>query len=97
MAFDGVDYDVRVHVPETVAQSFGESEFGSWAWNVPGMPTAAGEYPPVDARDDVKFLTTVIDEVSRTGCGDPDQVFRCVPDRPTKLGGWLLVLSPSGM
>ena len=23
---------------------------GSWAWNVPGVPTTAGEFPPADAR-----------------------------------------------
>src|SRR5262245_41964476 len=26
---------------------------GSWAWNVPGVPTTAGQMPPPDARDDV--------------------------------------------
>ena len=48
---------------------------GSWAWNVPGVPTTAGEYPPEDARDDVAFLTEVIAQISDAGCVDSDHVF----------------------
>lgn len=48
---------------------------GSWAWNVPGVPTTAGEYPPDDARDDVEFLTEVIAQISEAGCVDGDDVF----------------------
>ena len=38
---------------------------GSWAWNVPGVPTTAGQLPPPTARDDVQFLSRVIDVVTR--------------------------------
>lgn len=48
---------------------------GSWAWNVPGVPTTAGQFPPADARDDVRFLKTVIDTMDRLGCVDDDRVF----------------------
>lgn len=48
---------------------------GIWFWNVPGVPTTAGELPPEDARDDVAFLTRVIDRVDRLGCVDDDRVF----------------------
>ena len=40
---------------------------GSWAWNVPGVPTTAGQFPPAGARDDVQFLKTVIATVDKLG------------------------------
>jgi polyhydroxybutyrate depolymerase len=46
-----------------------------WFWNVPGVPTTAGAYPPPDARDDVEFLTAVIDEMVGLGCADPRRVY----------------------
>lgn len=48
---------------------------GSWAWNVPGVPTTAGQFPPADARDDVQFLATVVKTVDRLACVDDDRVF----------------------
>jgi polyhydroxybutyrate depolymerase len=46
-----------------------------WFWNVPGVPTTAGAYPPPDARDDVEFLTAVIDTMVGLGCADPHRVY----------------------
>lgn len=46
-----------------------------WFWNVPGVPTTAGEYPPADARDDVQFLTAVIDTMVGLRCADPRRVY----------------------
>ncbi|MEV4638632.1 polyhydroxybutyrate depolymerase [Actinoplanes sp. NPDC049548] len=43
---------------------------GSWAWNVPGVPTTAGQMPPPDARNDIQFLSRVIDVVSGKLCTD---------------------------
>ena len=48
---------------------------GSWAWNVPGVPTTAGQFPPADARDDVAYLTAVMDQLDRTGCVDDRRVY----------------------
>ena len=48
---------------------------GVWFWNVPGVPTTAGAYPPPDARDDVEFLTAVIDKFVGLGCADPRRVY----------------------
>ena len=48
---------------------------GSWAWNVPGVPTTAGQLPPPTARDDVQFLSRVIDVVTQRLCGDPRRVY----------------------
>ena len=46
-----------------------------WLWNVPGVPTTAGAYPPPDARDDIAFLTRVIDTFVARGCADADRVY----------------------
>jgi polyhydroxybutyrate depolymerase len=46
-----------------------------WLWNVPGVPTTAGAYPPHGARDDVAFLTAVIDTMTRNGCADARRVY----------------------
>ena len=43
---------------------------GHWAWNVPGVPTTAGQLPPPTARNDVRFLSRVIDVVSDELCTD---------------------------
>ncbi len=43
---------------------------GSWAWNVPGVPTTAGAFPPAGARNDVRFLGHVIDVLSASLCTD---------------------------
>jgi polyhydroxybutyrate depolymerase len=46
-----------------------------WLWNVPGVPTTAGSYPPPDARDDIAYLTRVIDELAESGCADRARVY----------------------
>lgn len=46
-----------------------------WFWNVPGVPTTAGQYPPPDARDDIAYLTAVIDTITRLGCADAHRVY----------------------
>lgn len=46
-----------------------------WAWNVPGVPTTAGQLPPAGARDDVGFLGAVIDQVGRAACADERRVY----------------------
>ncbi|GLY93216.1 PHB depolymerase family esterase [Actinoplanes sp. NBRC 103695] len=48
---------------------------GSWAWNVPGVPTTAGQMPPPDARDDVRFLGKVIDVLAERLCTDPRRTY----------------------
>ena len=48
---------------------------GSWAWNVPGVPTTAGQLPPPTARDDVGFLSRVIDVVSERLCTDARRTY----------------------
>lgn len=56
-------------------ESYAPLEDGSWAWNVPGVPTTDGDLPPEDARDDVAFLNAVVAELSESGCVDSGKVF----------------------
>jgi polyhydroxybutyrate depolymerase len=55
---------------------------GSWAWNVPGVPTTAGQLPPPTARNDVRFLSRVIDIVSDRLCTDPRRTAPGTPAVP---------------
>lgn len=48
---------------------------GHWAWNVPGVPTTAGQLPPPTARNDVQFLSRVIDVVHEELCTDPRRTY----------------------
>lgn len=48
---------------------------GNWAWNVPGVPTTAGAFPPADARDDVAYLSAVIAHLDAAGCVDDRRVY----------------------
>ena len=48
---------------------------GHWAWNVPGVPTTAGQLPPPTARDDVRFLDRVIEVVSEEFCTDSRRTY----------------------
>jgi polyhydroxybutyrate depolymerase len=48
---------------------------GSWAWNVPGVPTTAGQLPPPTARNDVRFLARVIDVISARLCTDARRTY----------------------
>ncbi|MGI9823540.1 extracellular catalytic domain type 1 short-chain-length polyhydroxyalkanoate depolymerase [Agromyces sp. Marseille-Q5079] len=48
---------------------------GNWAWNVPGVPLTSGDVPGADARDDLVYLTTVVDAVDAAGCVDDARVY----------------------
>ncbi|WP_375422963.1 alpha/beta hydrolase family esterase [uncultured Friedmanniella sp.] len=48
---------------------------GSFAWNVPDVPTTAGQFPPADARNDVAYLAAVVKAVDRAGCVDDRRVY----------------------
>lgn len=48
---------------------------GGWAWNVPGVPIASGEYPAPDARNDIDFLKEVVNVVSAELQTDPLRVY----------------------
>jgi polyhydroxybutyrate depolymerase len=48
---------------------------GNWAWNVPGVPLTSGDVPGADARDDLAYLTAVVDAVDTAGCVDDARVY----------------------
>ncbi|GAB3451240.1 PHB depolymerase family esterase [Kineococcus endophyticus] len=48
---------------------------GSWAWNVPGVPTTAGQFPPAGARDDVAFLSALLDQLGAAACVDTRRTY----------------------
>ena len=48
---------------------------GNWAWSIPGAPTVAGQTPPGGARDDVAFLSAVIEQLTTHGCVDSQRVY----------------------
>ena len=119
VAFAGVTYPVRVHVPSApehralplvldlhgsnnnatiqadisdlqdvadaegfiVANPQGDIAFpptlpdGNWGWNVPGVPLTSGNYPPAGSRDDIGFLTAVVDQIDDAGCVDDRRVY----------------------
>lgn len=50
-------------------------EDGNWAWNVPGVPLTSGTFPPEGSRDDVAFLSSVVETLSTQGCVDSGAVF----------------------
>lgn len=50
--------------------------FEGWTWNVPGVPTfGEGTYPSDDARNDVEFLSDVIDGAMEQTCVDSDRIY----------------------
>ncbi|GAA1508196.1 polyhydroxybutyrate depolymerase [Agromyces terreus] len=48
---------------------------GNWAWNVPGVPLTSGDIPGADARDDLAYLTAVVDAIDSAGCVDDARVY----------------------
>lgn len=48
---------------------------GNWGWNVPGVPLTSGTFPPDGSRDDVAFLTAVVDAIDAQGCVAEGSVF----------------------
>ena len=47
-----------------------------WTWNVPGVPTfGSGNYPPDDARNDVAFISSAIDEMKKTVKIDKSRIY----------------------
>jgi polyhydroxybutyrate depolymerase len=44
-------------------------------WNIPGVPLVGGAAVPRDSRDDVRFISDVIDHVVKNNCIDPRRVY----------------------
>lgn len=60
-----------------------------FVWNVPGVPTVAGSLPPPDARNDVAYLTGLIDRLVETGCVDGQRVYVTGLSGGGRMASWL--------
>jgi len=66
-----------------------------FAWNIPGVPTTAGTIPGEADRDDVAYITAVMDEMIRTGLADPSRVYVTGISGGGRMASWLgCVASP---
>lgn len=48
---------------------------GGRAWNIPGVPTTAGQMPPLGAPDDVAYIAKLIDVLIVKGCADRARIY----------------------
>ncbi|MBW6523113.1 prolyl oligopeptidase family serine peptidase [Sphingomonas sp. RHCKR47] len=60
-----------------------------YVWNIPGVPTVSGTMPAADARDDVAYLTQLIDRLVATGCVDPARVYATGLSGGGRMTSWL--------
>lgn len=60
-----------------------------FVWNIPGVPTVAGNIPGPDAPDDVAFLTATIDRLAARGCVDPARVYATGLSGGGRMTSWL--------
>jgi polyhydroxybutyrate depolymerase len=72
-----------------VAPNGGISADRGFVWNVPGVPTVTGTMPPKDARDDVAYLTGLVDRLVATGCVDGNRVYVTGLSGGGRMASWL--------
>ena len=72
-----------------VAPDGGIAADRGFVWNVPGVPTVAGTLPPENARDDVAYLTGLIDRLVQTGCIDGKRVYVTGLSGGGRMASWL--------
>ena len=60
-----------------------------FAWNIPGVPTVAGEVPGPGERDDVEYLAAIADALVEGGCVDPAQVYATGLSGGGRMTSWL--------
>lgn len=81
MAGDGIrdvadTYGFAVVAPNGAVPFSPAPGFDGWAWNIPGVPLVGTTvYPPSGTRDDVQFLSNVIDAVAEAACIDTSRVY----------------------
>ncbi|WP_238560113.1 alpha/beta hydrolase family esterase [Sphingomonas sp. Mn802worker] len=72
-----------------VAPDGGIAAGHGFVWNIPGVQTVTGAMPPADARDDVTYLTRLIDRLAATGCVDPARVYATGLSGGGRMASWL--------
>lgn len=58
-----------------VAPNGGIAAKRGYVWNIPGVPTVTGALPEKDARNDIAYLTGLVDRLVATGCVDGKRVY----------------------
>lgn len=72
-----------------VAPDGGISADRGFVWNIPGVPTVTGTLPPANARDDVAYLTDLVDRLVATGCIDDRRVYVTGLSGGGRMASWL--------
>ena len=65
-----------------------------YVWNIPGVLTVSGTLPPKDARDDVAYLTGLVDRLVATGCVDGKRVYATGLSGGGRMTSWLGCVAP---
>lgn len=72
-----------------VAPDGGIAADQGFVWNIPGVPTVTGILPPANARDDVVYLTGLVDRLVATGCVDGKRVYATGLSGGGRMTSWL--------
>lgn len=65
-----------------------------YVWNIPGVLTVSGTLPPKDARDDVAYLTDLVDRLVATGCVDAKRAYLTGLSGGGRMASWLGCVAP---
>lgn len=65
-----------------------------FVWNIPGVPTVEGDVPGPKDRDDVTYLTRMIDGLVAAGCVDARRVYVTGLSGGGRMTSWLGCVAP---
>jgi polyhydroxybutyrate depolymerase len=72
----------------------GISGAGGFVWNIPGVPTVDGKVPGPGERDDVAFLTRLVDRLIAAKCADPARIYATGLSGGGRMASWLACVAP---
>ncbi|RDE04794.1 alpha/beta hydrolase family esterase [Sphingomonas aracearum] len=65
-----------------------------FVWNIPGVPTVEGKVPGPGERDDVAYLTGLVDRLVAAGCVDRTRVYVTGLSGGGRMTSWLGCVAP---
>ncbi|MCP3735505.1 prolyl oligopeptidase family serine peptidase [Sphingomonas sp. RP10(2022)] len=65
-----------------------------FVWNIPGVPTVEGTIPGPGERDDVAYLTALVDGLVAAGCADRTRVYVTGLSGGGRMTSWLGCVAP---
>lgn len=65
-----------------------------FVWNIPGVPTVTGKVPGPGERDDVAYLTGLVDRLVAAKCVDPRRVYVTGLSGGGRMTSWLGCVAP---